>query len=339
MELVLIGVKIFTTEMYKEKVYNKYGDKLEVISEYTGSLNKITVKHNCDIHGIQIKTLNAKNVFSKSFCLCPVCVELARLESIRKPKPSSQDMFDKLNTYVKDNDGILINTEWNTYKGYYTVKCKNGHTFTTTADSLLNKKQWCPYCSGRKGDFNSIYNDHIIAKDGIMMSEYVNGKTHISVKCNKHNYIWDILPCNITKGRWCPVCSLPYSEKVMFDYLIDKGLKVRVQYKFSDLKSNKGEYLRFDFAILDNNDNLLLLIEVDDKEHRGNPKEERRIISMNRDVIKNNYCNDNNIQLARVVFDSFDKEIKIYDNYYKYIDNKIKYIISEVNSSEYIQSV
>jgi len=155
------------------------------------------------------------------------------------------------------------------------------------------------------------------------LSDYVDGVTHIKVKCNKDGYEWDIYPSNIIKGRWCPICNLPYSEKVPYDYLTNNNYNIIVQYTFDDLKGETDELLKYDFGVTNNKNNLLGLIEIDDEEHRYNHTQPRRVKARERDRIKDKYCKDNNIPLLRVEY-YHNKKFEDYGWYYEYINNNLK---------------
>ena len=316
-----------TTEQFKEDVFKKHGDKVEILSEYLGNTEPIDILYHCEKHGDVYKTLNAKNIFGKSFQPCKQCdLELKSIKAKLAVRDKNYQL-KRLQDYCESMGGRLISTKWTTAKDTYEVDCGNPDhpIFSSNADSLLNKPQWCPYCSGRNGDFNTKYKDIIESKDGQMLSNYINGKTHIKVKCNKDNYEWSMYPSNIIKGRWCPICSLPYSERVPYDYLIDTyhEYKIIVQYTFDDLKGKTDELLKYDFCFLDLNDNLLGLIEIDDDEHRQNHKQERRVKARERDKIKDQYCLDNNIPLFRLEYHN-NKKFKNRDWYYQYIHNNLK---------------
>ena len=72
--------------------------------------------------------------------------------------------------------------------------------------------------------------------------------------------------------------------------------------------------LKFDFAILDDKDNPMLLIEFDGEQHfypsRYSKDPENNVNRFNlvkkRDDIKNKYCIDKNIRLLRIPYWDFD---------------------------------
>ena len=337
-----MAVRRRTTEQFKQDVYKKHGDKVEILSEYIGNTYPIDILYHCEKHGDIYKTLNAKNIFGKSFQPCKQCdLELKSMKAKLAVRDKNYQL-KRLQEYCESMGGKLISTEWTTAKDLYEVDCGNPEhpNFWSNADSLLNKPQWCPYCCGRKGDFNTKYKEIIESNDGQMLSDYIDGKTHIKVKCNKDGYEWDIYPSNIGKGRWCPLCHLPYSERVPYDYLVDtySDLKIIIQHGFDDLRGEVNELLRYDFGIFNLNDKLLGILEIDDEEHRYNHKQERRIKARERDKIKDKYCLDNNIPLFRLEY-SHNKTFKNRDWYYQYIDDNLKDFIHKITNINTVEIV
>jgi hypothetical protein len=326
-------------EWFKEKVRKYHGDKVDIIGEYNGSENPIELIYHCEKHGDTTTTINAKNICKNYFLPCKEC----QRENKSKKGLEKHDMKDKkyyyqrLKQYCEDHDGILLSKEWKTAKTIYEFKCNdpNHPPFRTTADSLYSGNHWCPYCCGRRGDFENEIEQIVQSKNGELLSEYINAGTYIKVRCKTHNYDWDILPNNIKKGRWCPICSMPFSEKVVWDYLNSFGLNIEIQYKFDSLEGKNNEKLKFDFALLSNKNELIYLIEIDDEEHRDNHDNcKKRLIARERDNQKNKYCIDNNINLYRMDVPFRQNKKWAYDDYYRYINTELKSIVNLVLSND-----
>lgn len=106
-----------------------------------------------------------------------------------------------------------------------------------------------------------------------------------------------------TKSCGCLRCSA--QESVIKRYLIDHGINHVKEYMFPDLISAKGRPFRFDFALLDHNDNLLALVEYQGSQHYIEyPGFEEygateRYIS---DPLKREYCKKNNIPLYEIKY-------------------------------------
>lgn len=78
-------------------------------------------------------------------------------------------------------------------------------------------------------------------------------------------------------------------------------------------------YLKFDFALLDNNNNLLGLIEYNGQQHYDQNSSWYSKDYLNRDKQKVDYCNNNHIPLLilnKATF-SYDKILNFYNQFNK----------------------
>ena len=114
----------------------------------------------------------------------------------------------------------------------------------------------------------------------------------------------------LTQSCGCKKYSIG-AEKVARE-LKDNNIKYKTEYKFKDLKSDKNRYLRFDFALIDNKNNLIALIEYQGQQHfeeRINPdfgKYQREVS----DPMKREYCKLHNILLFEITYKD-DIEFKV----------------------------
>ena len=331
-----MGVKTKTTEWFKQKVKEYHGDKVEVLSEYLGSEKPIKILYHCEKHGDTEKTINAKNVCKPYFLPCKQCQSENKSKSAAKRENNPPEYYyERMKKYCEDRGGQFLSDKWITAKTRYKFKCGNPDhpVFTSTADALYSGSHWCPYCCGRKGNFQEEIEEIVKSKDGILLTEYKTAYEYVRVKCNKDGYEWDVTPANLKKGRWCPICNMNFSEKVMYDCLkeLTKDKYIIIpQYSFDDLRyKDENEPLRFDFAILNKNGTVRMLIELDGEEHRHNHKSKRRLIAKERDCKKDEYCKLNNIRLYR-----HERPFRLdnkwsYDDYYSYIYKELKNILND----------
>lgn len=195
--------------------------------------------------------------------------------------------------------------------------CEN-HTIAQVCGSHLtcNQSQSC-----------GCLNKEIVRKIGKQAKKDLTGQTfgHLTVvkdsgkrahnrtviwecKCDCGNTLYvrsDILSTGHTQS--CGCASQSRGEEIIEKILKTNNIQYKKEYAFSDLKTEKGGILRFDFAIFKNNQ-LQQLIEFDGEQHFKEIKgskfknsgslEERQ----NRDRLKNDYCKEHNIKLVRVPY-------------------------------------
>lgn len=321
---------------FENKVKEYHGDKVTVVGEYNGSEKPIEVIYHCKEHGDTITSVNAKNVCKPFFLPCKQCQSIRKSKSAKnRPLKDKQYYYQRLVDYCAARGEKVLETEWKTAKTFYHFKCDNPNhpVWVDMADTLYSDSHWCPYCSGRVGNFEKQLEELCNSKNGALLGKYIDANTPIDVKCNVHNYIWKISPNNLKKGRWCPICHMNFNEMVVFDYLQRMSCKFEVQYKFDDLIGNNNEKLKFDFAVFDENNNLIYLIEVDDEEHRykvlsDTPRQQKRKEAQERDKIKNKYCEEHNIPLYRMEVPFLRGKRWSYEDYYRYINTELKFIVN-----------
>lgn len=96
-------------------------------------------------------------------------------------------------------------------------------------------------------------------------------------------------------------CTKSIGEYNIAKCLSDNNILFEKEYVFSDLIDKK--HLRYDFAILNKNQEVIRLIEFDGEQHF---KEDNRLYqnssTKNHDILKNEYAKKNNIPLVRIPY-------------------------------------
>lgn len=110
-------------------------------------------------------------------------------------------------------------------------------------------------------------------------------------------------------------CILSKGEQKIKELLIANNIKFKQEYIFDELKNPETNHsLRFDFAIFNDNQDLLYLIEFDGRQHFTGPdtttwtsygnqtKEQILQDIIFKDTLKNAFCIKNNIILKRIPY-------------------------------------
>lgn len=109
-------------------------------------------------------------------------------------------------------------------------------------------------------------------------------------------------------------CIKSKGEMIINNWLQSHNINFISQYSVNEIILDSGRHPFFDFAIFDNNNNLLYLIEYDGKQHYeysgyGWDNEENFKLTQNRDKQKNEWCKKLNIPLYRIKYN--DDIIKV----------------------------
>ena len=187
------------------------------------------------------------------------------------------------------------------------IICNNHGEFELQASNHLHQNQGCVECVREKHKFIKMSNYQIESLKKIHDNKYQYEKEvkngRISIKCDKHDW-FEQSYWQHTYGNGCPKCKSSKGEKKIRNYLKSIGEKFEEGYMFDDCRLDKK--LKFDFYLLNKN----ICIEYDGKQHFesveyfGGEKDFAK--RKKRDIIKNEYCSNNNIKLIRIPYFKFD---------------------------------
>jgi len=189
-----------------------------------------------------------------------------------------------------------------------TIKCKKcNDLFKQTISHHIYSKSGCPNCGNvKKHSIQGVLEKSKI-KHGenrysypLIYEEKINALSKITIKCNKCDNIFKQKISNhLNIGNGCPKCQTSKGELVIKKWLDGKNITYIQQHRFPDCKNIKP--LPFDFYLPDYN----MCIEYDGEQHfikRRNESVERFNGRCDRDLIKNKYCLNNNINLIRITY-------------------------------------
>ena len=201
--------------------------------------------------------------------------------------------------YMKE--GFVVNAE--DYKNNKTKMkciCPKGHNFYTNLNDFQDG-HGCPECGGvRRLTYNEVKEFVGLHGEELVSDKYINAHSLLQIKCRK-NHVYSINYNNFYNGYRCPFCNNNcIGENIIADFLDKINLDYEKQYTFDNCQHIN--ILKFDFYIK----SLNLAIEFDGEQHfkpvdffGGNEKFYNTII---RDAIKNQYCEDNGINILRIPY-------------------------------------
>lgn len=194
------------------------------------------------------------------------------------------------------------------------TECNN--TYFVVPSNFLNGNR-CPYCNKARPKTDESFKAEvysIVGNEYTVVSKYTTMKDKIDIIHNLCGNMFNMsASAFLNNGQRCPICSESKGEQSIRKYLSEKNINFEKEFSFDDLLSDKGNPLRYDFAILSNN-NVVALIEYDgefhfEKQYKNDGFEKLQI----HDQRKNHYCKDNNIPLLRIPYWEFDNIEQILD--------------------------
>lgn len=279
--------------------------------------NKHKIKIICNKHGIFNQS--PRDHLNGAGCSC--CGKIKNINSI---KLKLQDFIARSNKIHNNKyDYSLVDYKNNSIN--VIITCPIHGNFKQRPSHHLNGSG-CSCCGNvKKGKKNNVLdfikNAEKVHSDKYDYSlvNYNNSKTKVIIICPIHGNFKQ-RPNDHLSGAGCPKCNQSKGESIIESFLIDNNIKYENQKRFKDCKDK--QLLPFDFYLPEFN----TCIEYDGEHHFkpvcfGGISKERAIVELKktkeRDIIKNNFCKDNSIDLIRICY--FDDIMK-----------RLNFIIKEV---------
>jgi very-short-patch-repair endonuclease len=288
-------------EYYKNKFISKaikkHCDKYDYSEvEYTNSIEK--VKIICKKHGgFWVRPDSHVNKVG-----CPSCkggVKYTQNDFIRLATISHGGKYDYSNVeYVNSRTKVKILCD------------KHGYFEMSPANHLIG--QGCPSCSGvkRKTLIDFVNQSNIIHNHQYDYSkvQYKNNRVKVEIICKKHGNFMQT-PKDHLRGHGCSLCNISKGESMLSKKLTYLGIKFKREFRFDSCVSLSGVKLPFDFYLPD----YKILVEYDGRQHYENVEvfgglESHKNLIKN-DLIRNNWCEKNNLKLIRVRWDDEESGI------------------------------
>lgn len=204
-------------------------------------------------------------------------------------------------------------TRYNGRNVFWNCLCNCGKIFTATTTDINKGKIKSCGCMARKLSSEAHLQDltgQIFGELKVLERDFnhpQNGKkprTYWKCQCSCGNIISVGRDHLISRGQQSCGCQQSIGELNINRILTKNNISYLTQYTNQDLKTEKNGFLKFDFAIIDKNKNVIRLIEFDGPQHITEdaffktPLEEIQI----RDQQKNKYALEHNIPLVRIPY-------------------------------------
>jgi len=211
------------------------------------------------------------------------------------------DEYSILSEYVNAKTKVLIR---------HNDKC--GYEYFIIPNSFTCGVR-CPKCAKCIKKTTEQFKQEIydlVGNSYTVLGEYIGAKNKIKIKHNDGcGHIYEVNPTNFIHSlNKCPRHKESKNENIISKYLNNLNINYKTQYKFENCKNKRC--LLFDFALFDNEENLICLVEYDGEQHFDVMRFSKNINKQNskftqvkeHDKIKNDYCKANNITLIRIPY-------------------------------------
>ena len=198
------------------------------------------------------------------------------------------------------------------HETFWKAECQNCGNIASVRKTDLDKQpQSCNNCKGKP-----IYSIKAGDKFGLLTvldKPFTrNNKMYVKCQCDCGNII-EVRKDHLlglshrSKTISCGCATKSSGELKIEQLLIANNINFQSQYRIKDFNIAAP----FDFAIFDDNNQLIKLIEFDGEQHFQAVDffggEERFQLQQERDKKKNKWCEKNNIKLQRIPYQDYDK--------------------------------
>ena len=292
------GVSGYSTEDFIKESQSIYGNRYDYsLVEYISSHKK--VKIICPEHGVFEKSL-----IKHRYQGCPKCKKDTR-------KYHQEDFIERSNKihHNKYDYSLVnyVNTEINV-----DIICPK-HGVFNQHPRVHSTGSGCPKCRNEKQGKYKLLNKNIFSdrskkihkdKYDYSLVSYKNSVTKVKIICKKHG-IFEQLPSSHLNGCGCPSCQISKGEEKIKSFLDRNEITYKKEHIFKECRYILP--LKFDFYL----PNYNMCIEYDGEQHfnkwHSNDSDKNLSIRISRDMIKNDYCKNNNINILRIKYTQFNK--------------------------------
>lgn len=287
---------------YKYMLEKKFGNRFQVMSKYSNRNNKIKIKDTkCEHEWWVLPHIFLKSGWCPKCDINDICKAKTHEQFIKEFNDLVGDEYVALSHYINNSTKIKIRHNNET--------CNNFEYLVTPGQFLQGHR--CPKCMRPNHDrdtkqfkqevFILANNEYTVISEYIGMHRKVKFR-HNSDKCRHSEFL--MTPNAFYRGQRCPVCKESKGERAIHQWLDNMGIMHVRQYTFEDCKYK--QLLRFDFAIFDNSNTLIYLIEYQGEQHYKpidrfggiEALEDLRV----KDEIKKQYCIQKSMNLIEIPY-------------------------------------
>lgn len=292
--------KPLTKEQVIQQFKQIHGKKYSYsLVHYKNDRTKIKIK--CKKHGLfEMQPNSHKNGQG-----CPQCGREKIVEKLKERILTNKEYIFKLEKIHGKNYFDYSELKYDGAFKPVILICKKCNKKLKSTASDFYKVKGCKYCTKNDKRSNSLTNEEFIEKSNKIhynkynysLVNYISRNKKIQIICPEHG-LFEQKGNEHLSGCGCPKCNTSRGEEIILNYLKENNINFIYQYKVQI--NNSNHY--YDFFLLEKK----LIIEFNGKQHYEPIKffggRKGFEFLKERDIIKDNYCKQNNIKLIRIPY-------------------------------------
>jgi Zn finger protein HypA/HybF involved in hydrogenase expression len=193
----------FSHDEASARIKQKFGTKIEVLSQYTGTKSRLDVRCEC---GHQW-TPTAEKLFTGRGCR-----KCGHIRTGQAKRLTHTEAVERIN--IRFFGKITVTGQYKTEGTRLDVRCACGHQWAPMPRDLFSG-YGCPKCGKKRmAEAQSLSHDEVVARiekqSGgkiSVLGQYKGLKKPISVRCSVCSRQWSTAPGSLLNGNGCAKCS------------------------------------------------------------------------------------------------------------------------------------
>lgn len=310
--------KYYTSKGYK---FTKMGESFEVDVNDLQKGSEEIVKYRCD-YCLEVRSkpykyiVKTRELNEKDCCGDVMCLKKKRKDTWKVPVeesfaykyPEISEQWD----YEKNIKSPYDYFAQSNTKVWWV--CSKGHSWKTSIYKRGYLGRDCHYCTGRAVDESNSLQTlspelasewDFEGNNGLTPNDVtISSGKKVRWKCAS-GHTWDAKVASRSRGSGCPICSESTGERMISEWLDSKGINYKREVSSNNLLGVGGGELRFDFALVDDQEYIKAFLEFDgifhfEKVYEGDGHEN----IVKHDSLKNEFCEREGFPLVRIPYTS-----------------------------------
>jgi hypothetical protein len=128
--------------------------------------------------------------------------------SYERDSSRTREKLAQLSEFARSKGGRFLSSEYKDNRSKLVWECQEGHTWESSASSVVTQGTWCPICAGNLPKSLESLREVAEARGGKLLSQkYTNVEGIYEFECSKGHKFSNRYSHVVNRGQWCPTCN------------------------------------------------------------------------------------------------------------------------------------